>query len=63
MKNIMRPDAGVGGNIQRIETIGWMLFLKIWDAREADLELTETDFFLPVAKSKMVGCRRRGCFS
>jgi len=48
MKNIMRVDAGVGGNIQRIETIGWMLFLKIWDAREKDLELTEENFISPL---------------
>ena len=48
MKNIMRVDAGVSGNIQRIETIGWMLFLKIWDAREMDLELTEDGFISPL---------------
>ena len=48
MKNIMRVDAGVSGNIQRIETIGWMLFLKMWDAREMDLELTEEGFISPL---------------
>lgn len=48
MKNIMRVDAGVSGNIQRIETIGWILFLKIWDARELDLELTEEGFISPL---------------
>jgi type I restriction enzyme M protein len=48
MKNIMRVDAGVSGNIQRIETIGWMLFLKVWDARELDLELTEEGFSSPL---------------
>ncbi|MGB2038173.1 MAG: N-6 DNA methylase [Candidatus Poseidoniaceae archaeon] len=48
MKNIMRVDAGVNGNIQRIETIGWMLFLKIWDTREQELELTEDGFISPL---------------
>jgi len=54
MKNIMRPDAGVGGNIQRIETIGWMLFLKIWDAREIDLELIEDDFTSPLVNLRWI---------
>jgi len=54
MKNIMRVDAGVGGNIQRIETIGWMLFLKIWDAREMDLELTEEGFVSPLVKLRWI---------
>ena len=48
MKNIMRVDAGVGGDIQKIETISWMLLLKVWDAREADLEVSEEDFVSPL---------------
>ena len=29
MKDIMRDDAGVGGNEQRLSQIVWILFLKI----------------------------------
>ena len=54
MKNIMRVDAGVSGNIQRIETIGWMLFLKMWDAREMDLELTEEGFISPLINLRWI---------
>ena len=54
MKNIMRVDAGVSGNIQRIETIGWMLFLKVWDAREMDLELTEEGFTSPLINVRWI---------
>jgi type I restriction enzyme M protein len=50
MKDIMRPDSGVNGNIQRIETISWMLFLKIWDSREKDLEITESGFLSPLTE-------------
>ena len=32
IQNIMREDAGVNGNAQRIEQIVWMFFLKIYDA-------------------------------
>jgi type I restriction enzyme M protein len=48
MQNIMRPDAGVSGDIQKLETISWMLFLKIWDSRELDLEFTQENFTSPL---------------
>ena len=34
IQNIMREDAGVNGNAQRIEQMVWMFFLKIYDAKE-----------------------------
>ena len=48
LRNIMRNDQGVSGNLQRIETIAWMLLLKVWDAREEDLEITEDGFASPL---------------
>lgn len=40
----MRNDAGVNGDAQRIEQIAWMLFLKVYDAKEEDWEIEEDDF-------------------
>lgn len=34
----MRNDAGINGDAQRIEQIAWMLFLKVYDAKEQDWE-------------------------
>ena len=38
VQNIMRKDSGVNGDAQRIEQMTWILFLKIFDAREETLE-------------------------
>lgn len=38
LRNIMRNDAGVNGDAQRIEQIVWILFLKIYDEKERDWE-------------------------
>ena len=40
----MRNDAGVNGDAQRIEQIAWMLFLKVYDAKEEDWEIEEDDY-------------------
>jgi len=36
VRNIMRGDAGINGDAQRIEQLVWLLFLKIYDVKEAD---------------------------
>ena len=36
LRDIMRNDAGIKGDAQRIEQIAWMLFLKVYDAKEQD---------------------------
>lgn len=36
IRDIMRNDAGINGDAQRIEQIAWMLFLKVYDAKEKD---------------------------
>lgn len=38
LQNIMRNDAGVNGDAQRIEQMTWLFFLKIYDAREEEWE-------------------------
>ena len=37
IQNIMRKDAGVDGDAQRISQITWLLFLKIYDAKEEEI--------------------------
>ncbi|SDF52116.1 type I restriction enzyme M protein [Bacteroidales bacterium KHT7] len=49
IRNIMRKDAGINGDAQRIEQIAWMLFLKVYDEKENDWEFNEDDYtsFIP----------------
>ena len=44
LRDIMRNDAGINGDAQRIEQIAWMLFLKVYDAKEQDWEIDEDDY-------------------
>jgi type I restriction enzyme M protein len=48
IQDIMRKDVGVDGDAQRISQLVWMFFLKIFDDREAELELTEEDYKSPL---------------
>ena len=41
LRDVMRNDAGINGDAQRIEQIAWMIFLKVYDAKEQDWELDE----------------------
>lgn len=44
VRDIMRMDAGINGDAQRIEQMVWMLFLKVYDAKEDDWELNEDNY-------------------
>ena len=44
IRDIMRNDAGINGDAQRIEQIAWMLFLKVYDAKEQDWEIDEDEY-------------------
>lgn len=44
LRDIMRNDAGINGDAQRIEQITWMLFLKVYDAKECDWEMNEDGY-------------------
>ena len=48
IQDIMRKDVGVDGDAQRISQLVWMFFLKIFDDREAELELLEDDYKSPL---------------
>ena len=44
IQNIMRNDAGVNGDAQRIEQLTWLLFLKIYDKKEDEWELNDDNY-------------------
>lgn len=48
IQDIMRKDPGVDGDAQRISQMGWMLFLKIFDDQEAELELMDDKYQSPI---------------
>src|SRR2546422_9520120 len=48
IQDIMRKDAGTYGDAQRLEQLGWMFFLKIFDDREKELELLRDDYKSPL---------------
>ncbi|MGN1199033.1 MAG: type I restriction-modification system subunit M N-terminal domain-containing protein, partial [Thermoguttaceae bacterium] len=47
IRDIMRQDSGVQGDAQRIEQLSWMLFMKIYDAKEEDWELDGYESIIP----------------
>jgi len=48
IQDIMRQDAGVDGDAQRISQLCWMFFLKILDDQDAQLELMELSYSSPL---------------
>jgi type I restriction enzyme M protein len=50
IQDIMRKDAGTYGDAQRLEQLGWMFFLKIFDDREKELELLRDNYKSPLPR-------------
>jgi type I restriction enzyme M protein len=48
IQDVMRQDAGINGDAQRIEQMVWLLFLKVFDALEEELELTRDSYTSPI---------------
>lgn len=48
IQDIMRQDAGVDGDAQRLSQLSWLLFLKIFDDNEAELELMRDRYSSPI---------------
>lgn len=48
IQDIMRKDAGVDGDAQRLGQLSWLLFLKIFDAQEEELEFELDNYGAPV---------------
>lgn len=44
IRDIMRNDAGISGDAQRIEQLVWMLFLKVYQLREDDWEFSDDHY-------------------
>lgn len=55
VRDIMRQDAGINGDAQRIEQLAWMLFLKVYDAKEEEWELDDARYTSIIPE----GCRWR----
>jgi type I restriction enzyme M protein len=55
LQNIMRRDPGVSGDAQRIEQLGWLIFLKILDDKDQELELLDDSYRSPIP----AGCQWR----
>lgn len=48
IQDIMRKDAGVDGDAQRLGQLSWLLFLKVFDAQEEELELELDNYKTPI---------------
>ena len=57
IQDIMRKDAGVDGDAQRIGQLVWMLFLKIFDDLEIETELEDDDYKSPDSTATCAGTR------
>lgn len=44
LQKIMRGDSGINGDAQRIEQMTWLLFLKVYDAKEEDWEFHDDNY-------------------
>ncbi len=51
IQDIMRQDIGVDGDAQRISQLTWLLFLKVFDALEEELELTRDHYQSPIPEA------------
>ncbi len=50
IRQIMWQDTGLNGDAQRIEQLGWMLFLKIFSDKDQELELMDENYSSPIPK-------------
>jgi type I restriction enzyme M protein len=48
IQDIMRKDAGVDGDAQRISQLVWMIFLKVFDDHESQKEMLEDNYKSPI---------------
>ena len=48
IQDIMRKDAGVDGDAQRLGQLSWLLFLKVFDAQEEELEMEQDNYRFPI---------------
>ena len=53
VRNTMRQDRGVSGDAQRLEQLGWLLFLKILDEKDQELEIINKNYKSVIPKISM----------
>lgn len=51
IQDTMRQDSGVDGDAQRLSQLTWLLFLKVFDALEEELELLQDDYQSPMPEA------------
>jgi type I restriction-modification system DNA methylase subunit len=51
IQDIMRKDAGVDGDAQRLSQLVWLLFLKIFDDKEKEYELVDLKYVSPIPEA------------
>ncbi len=50
IRDIFRKDPGLNGDAQRIEQLGWMIFLKLFDDKDKEKELLDPKYKSPIPK-------------
>jgi len=48
IRNLMRNDKGINGDAQRIEQLGWMIFLKVFNDKDVEMEVIEDNYQSPI---------------
>ena len=48
IRDIFRKDRGLSGDAQRIEQLGWMIFLKLFDDKDQEKELMDDNYKSPI---------------
>ena len=48
IRDIFRKDPGLSGDAQRIEQLGWMIFLKLFDDKDKEKELLDPKYYSPI---------------
>ena len=48
IRDIFRKDPGLSGDAQRIEQLGWMIFLKLFDDKDKEKELIDPKYKSPI---------------
>ncbi|OWK73102.1 DNA methyltransferase [Flavobacteriaceae bacterium JJC] len=48
IRDIFRKDPGLSGDAQRIEQLGWMIFLKLFDDKDQEKELLNPEYKSPI---------------
>ncbi len=48
IRDIFRKDPGLSGDAQRIEQLGWMIFLKLFDDKDKEKEILDLKYKSPI---------------